>query len=136
MFRALLACIVLLSSPTFAQKNSAEYAKCAEAANTQLQMNECAKAELDSSDAELNRVYQELLQKRKNDPNATAKTREAQRAWLKFRDAHMAEVFPAPNKRVEYGSMYPLLFALEEASVTRQRTAMLQDILTPKDNPQ
>ncbi len=135
MLRISCSLVLLLGCPLFAQQHGNEYSKCSESATTQMQMNACASGELKRADAEMNRIYQALLQKRKDDPDATAKTRAAQRAWLKFRDAHMAEVFPAANPQVEYGSIYPMLYALEEASVTRERVTMLQDILEPKDNP-
>lgn len=126
--------MVLLSSPLWGQTYSADYTKCAGAANTQMEINQCAGDEFKRADGELNRVYQALLQARRNDPSATSKTRAAQRAWIAFRDAHMQEAFPAANKQA-YGSMYPTEFALEEAWVTSQRVALLQNLLNPKDNP-
>jgi uncharacterized protein YecT (DUF1311 family) len=116
-----------------AQQHSDEYSKCAEKANTQADMSACAAEELKRADAELNRVYQQLLQKRKSDPVATAKTREAQRAWVTFRDAHMQEAFPAADKATTYGSMFGLDYSLEEASVTRERSAMLRQMLEEKN---
>lgn len=123
--------LVLFGSVLFAQQHSNEYSKCIETANTQVQMNQCAGDELKRQDAAMNQDYQALLQAHDSDSLATQKLRAAQQAWLAFRDAHMEELFPAADKQAQYGSMYPVLFALEEASVTRQRASMLKQMLKP-----
>lgn len=133
MNRVVLAVVLLSSAVSFAQKHSNEYSKCAEQATTQLQMNACAADELKRADAELNTAYQALLAKRKSDAVAVAKTRDAQRAWVKFRDAHMQEVFPAANPQVAYGSMFGMMYPLEQAAITTQRAHMLQQLLDARN---
>jgi uncharacterized protein YecT (DUF1311 family) len=66
-------------------------------------MNHCANLDAQSADADLNRVYEELLSKLKNDSVATKRLRAAQRAWIVFRDAHLQELYPAEDKQREYG---------------------------------
>ena len=65
----------------------------------QSEMNRCADLDTREADADLKRVYQELLAKLKNDDTATNKLRAAQRAWLAFRDAHLQELYPADDKQ-------------------------------------
>jgi uncharacterized protein YecT (DUF1311 family) len=106
---------------------------CWETAMAQSEMNRCAGLDAREADADLNRVYQELLSKLKNDDNATKKLRAAQRAWLTFRDAHLQELYPAEDKQRDYGSMYPMCNAQVATAVTKERTAQLRRMLDDKD---
>src|SRR5689334_15146563 len=70
---------------------------CLDAQN-QMDMNFCAEIDFERADAELNRAYrQAIAAAQQNDreidpgdrrPTAEAVLREAQRAWIVFRDAH------------------------------------------------
>jgi uncharacterized protein YecT (DUF1311 family) len=106
---------------------------CWKTAMAQSEMNRCADLDAREADADLNRVYQELLAKLKNDDNATNKLRAAQRAWLAFRAAHLQELYPADDKQREYGSMYPMCYAQVAAAMTKERTAQLRRMLDDKD---
>jgi len=77
-------------------------------AQTQVQMNETARAEYQRADAELNKTYNEVLQQHRTDAVFLSKLRRAQRAWLTFREAEVEAVFPAANPSHEYGSIYPV----------------------------
>ncbi|ALK08643.1 lysozyme inhibitor LprI family protein [Blastochloris viridis] len=61
---------------------------------------------LEKSDAALNAAYSKALAKLGDDSAAVNKLTVAQRNWLKFRDAHVESVFPADDKRAEYGSAF------------------------------
>jgi uncharacterized protein YecT (DUF1311 family) len=74
--------------------------------------------------AKLDRVYQELLAKAKNDPVATKKIRSARQAWVTFRDAQLEALFPADDKQDQYGSAYLMCAA---------RTRMLESMLHPAE---
>lgn len=50
---------------------------------------DCEGAENDKKDKELNQVYQQIM--KEADVTHKKQTRDAQRAWLKFRDANCAE---------------------------------------------
>ncbi len=104
---------------------------------TQYEMNRGAGADASDADAELNRVYQQLLSTMKSDANAAKKLRAAQRAWIAFRDAQLEALYPAEDKRVEYGSMYPMCSARVVAAMTEERTAQLRKMLNedPCENP-
>ena len=99
----------------------------------QSEMNRCADLDAREADADLNRLYQKLLTKLKNDDNAIRKLRAAQRAWLAFKDAHLQELYPAKDKQVEYGSMFPMCYAQVATMMTRERTAQLRRMLEDKD---
>ncbi len=82
-------------------------------------------ADFKTADAELNKVYQAILKAYKDRPEFTQKLKIAQRAWIKFRDAHAESVFPAKDKLGEYGSVYRVCYAQIMASLTEQRTRQL-----------
>ena len=91
--------------------------------NTQFELNQCAARARDRADAELNKVYRELMK----DAGTTerAKLRAAQLAWLKFRDAH-CDYESVGNKG---GTIYPMVVSFCLAGVTTARVKQLQEIL-------
>ena len=106
---------------------------CWKAAGTQLEMNRCANLDAQAADGDLNRVYGELLSKLKNDLVATKKLQAAQRAWIVFREARLQELYPAEDKRREYGSIFPMCYAQANVAITKERTAQLRRMLDDKD---
>lgn len=69
--------------------NPASAADCADATSTP-EMAACAQRELDQNDARLNDVYKRLMAPNRLDGRGRDLLREAQRAWIKFRDADCA----------------------------------------------
>jgi len=61
---------------------------------TQVELNNLAKSEFDKTDNELNQVYQKLLQDYKSDSVFIKSMKEAQRQWIKFRDAQVKMKYP------------------------------------------
>lgn len=106
----------LVLTPAVAQ----ETFKCA-AATTQLQMNQCAGAELAAADAEMNQLYRQQMAY--VDAERRKRLQASQRAWLKYRDsACLYETGP----RAQAGSMWPMQTALCQAKLTRQRNELLK----------
>ena len=131
-----LAAALLLAFIPFAcfAQDSAEYRACSEKANTQTEMNACAGAEAKRVDAKLNSTYRALLAKVESQPEAVAKIKAAERAWVAYRDAYIEATYSAENKAIEYGTIYPLDVALLRAKLTQQ-VAAIEDMLrhyTPK----
>lgn len=94
---------------------------------TQAEMNICARNEFKAADIVLNRVYNQLMSKL--DDTGKVKLKEAQGAWLKYRDAdcdYEASLF-------EGGSMQPMVLSSCFARVTRARTAELRQQLKELD---
>lgn len=97
-------------------------------AQCQSEMNEMAHKELKKADAQLNKIYQELLSA--GDDEADKALREAQRTWLKFVELHIKYVFPlkkGENPRELYGSIYPLEYAMLKARLYTERIKLLSD---------
>ena len=102
---------------------------------TQSAMNICAAQDYAAADADLNAQWAVTAAKtRERDastgsepddrPGHFATLLEAQRAWLRFRDAHCAsEGFYARG-----GSLEPLLVSKCKAELTRARTRQLRDL--------
>ena len=102
---------------------------CMETATTQLEINQCASSHLKAADDELNRVYQAILSKYKDDREFLEKLRNAQRAWLTFRDAELAAKFSLGDKQYHYGSVYPMCVNLFLTQRTRERVKQLREWL-------
>jgi uncharacterized protein YecT (DUF1311 family) len=117
---ALAACAFAHASP--AQKKAAAQSNPCDEARTQMEMNECADREYRKADAELNRVYQQLV---RASGGRDAKLKAAQLAWLKFRDAQ-CDYEAAFN---EGGSMQPMTYSFCLADVTAARTKQLRESL-------
>jgi uncharacterized protein YecT (DUF1311 family) len=100
---------------------------CAKA-TTQYDMNQCAGQISGAADKELNATYQAVLRKWAAYPELIAKLRQAQRAWLSYRDADLAARF-ANSQGPDRGTAYPAAYAFYQASLERERTARLCDYL-------
>ena len=112
----------------------------------QQEMNICAAQDAERADAELNAVYRTAIASaqaadreyasyqtgtagRSSEPGEEASLREAQRAWVAFREAHCRlEGYEARG-----GSMEPMLEAGCRATITRARTAELRGPECPGD---
>ena len=90
---------------------------------SQAELNRCAARARDKADAELNKVYRELI--KDTDATERAKLRAAQLAWIKFRDAQ-CDYESVGNTG---GSIYPMVMGFCLARVTKDRVKQLQEIL-------
>lgn len=88
---------------------------------------------LETADAELNRVYQEIRRTYSGDSAFLETLKGAQRAWIRFRDAHLTARFPAPNPQSAYGTAYHACSCAELADLTEERVAHLKKWLTGAD---
>jgi uncharacterized protein YecT (DUF1311 family) len=126
--------MTVISFACFAQ-DSAEYRACSNKANTQSEMTACASDEAARVDAKLKTTYRALLARVTSQPEALAKIKAAERAWIAYRDAYIEATYPAEDKATEYGSIYPLDVNLLRAKLTRRQVAALEDMVlhyTPK----
>jgi uncharacterized protein YecT (DUF1311 family) len=125
-----LAVILLIGAtcgPCFAQ-NSEQYKTCADKANTQHALHVCANEEATRTDAELNKIYHQLLALAEGQPGAVAKVKNAERAWIAYRKAYLDAMYPGENKQA-YGSIYPMEANLRYASLTRKQITALKELV-------
>jgi uncharacterized protein YecT (DUF1311 family) len=102
----------------------------------QMEMNICAGLDFERADAALNILWRQVIasarardreldQRYDQRPATEAKLREAQRAWLVFRDAHCTvQGYDEARGR----SMEPMVYGACRAELTRQRTAQLRGL--------
>jgi uncharacterized protein YecT (DUF1311 family) len=95
-------------------------------AQTQLDLEEKACAELKKADNELNKVYKKVLAEYKDEKLFLEKLKKAQKAWLAYRDAHVESIYPESDTALQYGSAYGMCRCKELAELTRQRTKILK----------
>jgi uncharacterized protein YecT (DUF1311 family) len=98
---------------------------------TQSEMSACETERYQKADAELNRVFQQLLAKHAARKRFTQKLRLAEEAWIKFRDAHIESLYSEENTLYAYGSVFPMCKAIQLTSLTATRTQFLKNMLSP-----
>jgi uncharacterized protein YecT (DUF1311 family) len=92
------------------------------AAQTQGEVNQQYK----KADQSLKATYAKVLKDYARDRQFRGKLRQAQRAWVAFRDAHLAARFPRAEKQAEYGSSYPACRCAVLTELSEQRTNELK----------
>lgn len=123
-------CFLVVCSFGFAQKPDA-FGACNKNAKSQQDLQSCADQEAKRVDADLDRIYHQLLGNAKSDPVAVEKIEAAQRAWTVFRDAHIKAMYPHEDRPGEYGTSYPMCVLLLKTELTRERAKMLSKMLNP-----
>jgi uncharacterized protein YecT (DUF1311 family) len=96
--------LVILSSAAALALLSSAYAEDCQNAGSQRELNSCANAAYEKSDAELNALYKQVTSRLKDDANQAKRLVAAQRAWIAFRDAECAFV-SAPTTGGSINSM-------------------------------
>ena len=112
-------CLLFVVAAPAQKKQQATKDPCPDA-NSQYEMNVCAHKEFQAADAALNRIYNQLSSRL--DEGRRAKLKEAELAWLKYRDGNCEFV----SSEYEGGSMRPMVHSFCLADVTRARTAELK----------
>jgi uncharacterized protein YecT (DUF1311 family) len=114
----LIVVIVSMSASVFAQKQKP---KPCEDAQTQADMNSCWGTEYKKADATLNKTYQQLVTML--DETEKAQLKNAENAWLKYRDANCEFV----GDQYKGGSIRPMIVAICLADVTNNRNTELKN---------
>lgn len=97
---------------------------------TQSETNQDACTSYKNADAEMNRLYRQVLNGYKSDAVFIRKLKLAQRAWVQFRDAHLESLYPKQDKLSAYGSAHPMCRCLVLAELTDERTKALKKWVT------
>ncbi len=117
VFAILLSAFALMSIGVSAQKPEP---KPCEEAQTQTDMSICWGNEYKKADAKLNQTYKQLAAKLDEDEKAQLKNAET--AWLKYRDANCEFV----GDQYKGGSIRPMIYAMCMADMTTNRTTELK----------
>ncbi|WP_428562525.1 MAG: lysozyme inhibitor LprI family protein [Solidesulfovibrio sp. DCME] len=94
-------------------------------AQSQADLNASACQAAKKADAELNAVYNAIIQKNAGEKAFLDKFKAAQRAWLAFRDAELAARFKVDPSEM-YASSFNLCWCTALAELTEKRTAQLK----------
>ena len=116
-FRIAATALALLLGSQMAQADS--YSQCMKTANTTVAMRDCSGAEYKRQDTRLNQAYKAAmgtLEKPQQD-----KLREAQRQWVKYRDANCGVYYSLTG-----GTIDQLNGSGCEVDMTRQRADELE----------
>jgi uncharacterized protein YecT (DUF1311 family) len=122
-----LVFVFLLAVGSASAQGTKKPAPCSKA-ETQAEMNICAANEYKAADAALNRVYQQLVAKLEAEEKVQLK--EAQNAWIKYRDANCEFV----ADQYKGGSIRPMILGLCLADVTSRRTTELRAQIKDRSN--
>lgn len=125
----------LVSAQKPASKAAKKQQSCWDTANTQGELNACADSEYEEADAELNRLYRELLAVNKEDQLFLQRIEKAQKAWIAYRDAHVVSMYPDYPKSSErfYGSVLPMCWAQTRTRLTKERVKILREMLQDRE---
>ena len=116
-----------------AQKRKPAANPCSKA-RTQIELNQCYCDQYQKADAELNQVYQKLVAANKDDQLFLDKLKAAEQAWIIFRDAQLAAIYPVTDDpRVKYGSIYPMCYCLAQTELTQDRIKQLRRMLKSEE---
>ncbi|WP_232844953.1 lysozyme inhibitor LprI family protein [Paracoccus onubensis] len=113
---------VLLSSAFIALTLHPVHADQCEDAADQATMTECAQKAYQASDAELNRIYQQIEHRLNDDADRRELLAQAERAWITFRDAECS--FSA--SAAAGGTVAPMVQAMCLDELTQQRIDALR----------
>ncbi|MBN3820554.1 DUF1311 domain-containing protein [Paraburkholderia sp. Se-20369] len=105
--------------------NAHAQANCANAPD-QAAMSACADRAYKKSDAELNRAYQAVTTRVRDNRPLSDKLVSAQRAWVAYRDAECG----FSSTGAEGGSIYPTVVSMCLDDLTKARTESLQGYLS------
>ncbi|GLS40413.1 hypothetical protein GCM10010869_60100 [Mesorhizobium tianshanense] len=110
---AILTAAMVLAMPAFAFAQD----KCYDAAKDQPALNACADAAFKKSDKKLNELYKQIEVRLKDDADSKKLLVQAQRDWVKFRDAECS----FQTTGAAGGSMMPMLVAQCMDSLAQSR---------------
>jgi uncharacterized protein YecT (DUF1311 family) len=117
--RRALAAALLLVLPTVAM------------AQSQRQMDADACAQAKAADAELNRVYKDVVARLAKDAKLGDRLKTAQRAWVAFRDAQLTLLWPGDDPG--QGSVAPTCACGASQELTEERTKQLKRMLAGEE---
>lgn len=121
-----IVCTLVFMSGTAVLAQDQKKDPCVDA-QSQGEMNICWGKEYQAADARLNSVYREFISKLS--PEETAQLKNAQLAWLKYRDANCEFV----ADQFKGGSMRPMIAAICLTDVTDNRPNELKAQIKERD---
>jgi uncharacterized protein YecT (DUF1311 family) len=100
-------------------------------AQTQLEMNEEAYRSYKKVDDELGIVYKKILTIYAKNIEFINALKASERLWIQFRDAELKMMYPAADKSMAYGSMFPMCVNYYMEELTAKRVEQLKTWIKP-----
>jgi uncharacterized protein YecT (DUF1311 family) len=129
MKRILIGLILIICSlciVSLAQKRGAGKSPCEGSTGTQAEANACARYRHARAEAEMKRVYEQLMSELAGYAGTEPqKLTQAQTLWLQYRDANCE----SEASIYEGGSIRPAVYSTCMASMTRERTRRMRAFL-------
>ena len=118
--------LLLILCATILSQNQEKKDPCADA-QSQAEMNMCWGKEYKAADAKMNKTYQDFMSKL--DESEKMQLKNAQLAWLKYRDANCDFV----ADQYKGGTMRPMIAAICLADVTNARVNELKSQIKDRE---
>ena len=119
-----LCALLLITGATAQKQKQKKWDPCDGEGGTQFEANQCAHKQFLAADAELNKAYSKLMAKL-DDAEERAKLKDAELAWIKYRDANCEyEAFFYRG-----GTIRPAILSHCLARLTNERAAQLKQQL-------
>ena len=118
--------LLLIICATILSQNQEKKDPCADA-QSQAEMNMCWGKEYKAADAKMNKTYQDFMSKL--DESEKMQLKNAQLAWLKYRDANCDFV----ADQYKGGTMRPMIAAICLADVTNARVNELKSQIKDRE---
>jgi len=113
---------IFFSCSAYAQEDD----PCLQNSMHQGEINNCERIIFAKADAELNRVYNLILKAYDDDAEFLSKLKNSQLAWIKLRNANLEMKYPLEDKKLQYGSVYPMCVSGFNTTLTLQRVKYLK----------
>ncbi|MBS6032901.1 MULTISPECIES: lysozyme inhibitor LprI family protein [Pantoea] len=122
-----LLALLLASNVAMAQDRPADaaLAHCLNGASSTLAMNQCYAAASKAWDQEMNNQYGKLMNRLTGEPKNSL--RQAQRAWLSYRDSWLAA---SRSQLSAQGTLGSVALSAQSVSLVRNQALMLQSLST------
>lgn len=122
MLIAVIVITCLFSTVALSQKKEARKSPCVNT-ETQADANACARYEFEKADAEMNKIYEQLMSELAGyNDKAQPKLKQAQLVWLQYRNANCE----SEASIYEGGSIRPAVYSHCLASITQERTRRMK----------
>lgn len=128
----LLALMASASHAACAPKAGDGFDKAVErcgAFDDQTDMNLCSHKLLEVYNRKLDTAYSKLIGLVKSSPEARRQIQAQERAWVEYKHTYLEAAFPGKDKRLEYGSSYPLQSNLLELGLVRDHIDDIQSLI-------
>jgi uncharacterized protein YecT (DUF1311 family) len=136
MFKRSIGLVIVLASMTgvACSQTTTKSKPCGEY-GSQAEMNGCFAKEAQDADARLSATYRKLLSRIKDNKIALANAVAAERAWVAFRDAQLAALWPvASDTEIQsLGTVHPMCYAMERKAMTEERIKQLRQQMKSKE---